>query len=314
MTWAQLQFQLRQTSPEASLDLLEECLISRYEQVLEATDWTGLKYHATIQTQAAYQSVADTVTLTVGATGVAGVGTAWTGAVTGQKFYRPGDTAIYTATFVSATALTLDRPYEGNGSAAAGTVYAGAAYVLMQNVYALPADVRSVATLLDPVTGLPLARLSKDELDASAGTRTLVQDPTCFAVYSDSDEATPPVLHQIEFYPPPLAARGYALEYVHAAYAFADGDLSGSPLPFISGTVLLYGCRADLAAHGANWNGARLYEAKFQEELARLLRVEHGERRKKPVLRMADRFTRHRMARASRGVLNGWGYGQGGPN
>jgi hypothetical protein len=314
VTWAQFQFQLRQTSPQASLDLIEECLLARYEQVLEATDWSGLKRHATIQAQAAYQSGVDTVTLTVGSTGVTGTGTAWTSAISGLKFYRPGDTVIYTAAFLSATALTLDRPYEGNGSAPAGTVYAGEAYVLMQNVYALPADVRSITSILDPVTGLPLNRISKDEMDACVGSRALVADPGCYALYDDSSEAAPPVLHQIEFYPPPLAARGYALEYTGAAYGFADGDVSGSPLPFITTAVLLYGCRADLAAHAANWNGARLYEAKFQEELARLLRVEHGERRKKPVLRMAERFTRHRMARASRGLSNGWGPGQGGPN
>jgi hypothetical protein len=116
VTWGQLRLQLQIYGPGVAPDLLDEFLNGRYEQVLEATDWSGLQYHATIQTTAAYQSASDTVTLTVGSPTVAGAGTAWTAAITGLQFYRPGDTAAYTATLVSATALTLDRPYEGNAA------------------------------------------------------------------------------------------------------------------------------------------------------------------------------------------------------
>jgi hypothetical protein len=317
MTWGQLRFQLQIFGPGVSGDLLDAALNSRYEQVLEATDWSGMEAHATIQTTAGYQSGADTVTLRVGSADVAGSGTAFGAATVGMRFYRPGDTAIYTVIpGTTANLLTLDRPYEGNSGAAAGTVYTGAAYVLMQNVYALPADVRSISTVLDPVVGLPLEKFSKDQLDASAGLRTLVDDPRVYAAYDDSDEANPPVLKQIEFYPPPLMARGYLLAYLRAAAGF-DGSATGSsPLPFVSDTVLLYGCRADIAAHlaneaarggdaaacGAHLMVAKAQEAKYQEELAKLLRVEHCERRPRVALRMANRFTRHRMARASRGL------------
>ena len=47
---------------------------------------------------------------------------------------------------------------------------------------------------------------------------------------------------------------------------------------------------------------AKGYEAKFQEELARLLRVEHQQRRTPAKLGMASRFTRHRLERAGRGL------------
>jgi hypothetical protein len=314
MTWGQLRLQLQTSAPGISLDLLDEWLNTRYEQVLEATDWMGLKAHATIQTQAAYQSATDTVTLTVGSAAVTGVGTAWTGAITGQRFYRPGDTAIYTAAQVSGTSLTLDRPYEGNGSNAAGTVYAGSAYVLMQNVYQLPSDCRSVVTVLNPVNDLPMQAMTKDGLDASAGPRTLVNDPQCYAAYDDSPETSPPVLHQIEFYPPPLRARGCPMEYLRAALGFDGGNTSGSPLPFVSNSVLLAGVRADIQLHLKDFNAAKGYEAMYQEELARLLRVEHQQRRTKTALKMAPRFTRHRLARTDRSFGRGWGPGQGGPN
>lgn len=312
MTWGQLRLQLQTTAPGVSLDLLDEFLNTRYEQALEATDWTGLKAHATIQTQAAYQSGTDSVTVTVGSTTVTGSGTAWTSAITGQRFYKPGDMVIYTATYVSGTSLTLDRAYEGNGTEASGTVHAASAYVFMQHIYALPSDCRSIVTVLNPITGLPMADFSKDQLDASSGRRTLVADPTSWAEYDDSAETSPPVLHQIEFYPPPLRARGFALEYLRAALGFDGGNTSGSPLPFLSSSLLLYGVRADIAAHLEKLAQAAMYERKFQEELARLLRVEHMQRRVKTPVRMAEKYTRHRMARATRGRT--WGPGQGGPN
>ena len=244
------------------------------------------------------------MTLTVGQSGVTGVGTAWTAAINGLKLYRPGDSVIYTVTYVGSTALALDRAYEGNGIDAAGTVYAGAAYVLMQNVYALPADCRSIVTILDPVTGCPLTPFSKDQLDVSCGPRTMVNDPTSYAPYDDSSEANPPVLHQVEFFPPPLHARGLALEYLRAAFGFDGSNTTAAPLPWVSASVLLYGCRADVAAYlatqgenaGPHLATAKMYEAKFQEELARLLRVEHQQRRLKVKIEMHQRFTRHRLA------------------
>lgn len=316
MTWGQLRFQLVQTAgPSISLDLLEGWLNARYEQVLGATDWVGLRAHATVQTTAAYQSGADTVTLTVGSTAVTGVGTAWVqAAVTGMKFYRPGDTVTYTATWISGTALTLDRPYEGNGNDPPGTVYSGTQYVLMQNVYTLPADCATVVGMTDPVTGYPLTRFSETEMDASVGARTLVADPASYCVYDDSAESNPPVLHQVELYPPPLKARGVAVAYRRGAFGFDPTNPGASPLPFVSSAVLLYGARADVYAHLGQMAQAQACELKFQEELRRLLLVEHAQRREKPKMRMADRFTRHRFARATRGWSNTWGPGQGGPN
>lgn len=323
-TWGGLRMQLALSMPGVPLDSWDEFINGRYEQVLEAADWQGVKYHAALQTIAAYQSTSDTVTLTVGSASVAGVGTAWTSAATlGMKLYRPGDTVIYTvAAWGSSNSLTLDRPYEGKGTDLAGVVYAGAAYVLMQNVYALPADVRTVVSLIDPVSGLPLQQMSKEGLDAAAGVRTLVQDPQCWALTDDSTEESPPVAHQVELYPPPMRARGISVEYLHAADGFDGSNTGAGPMPWVSMSVLLYGCRADGHAYlagqsaepGPHLQLVKMYEAKFQEELARLLRVEFQQRRPKTALRMADRFTRHRLARSTRGLANNWGIGAGGPD
>jgi hypothetical protein len=304
-----------QTAPDASINVVDEFLNTRYEQVLEATDWTGLRSRSTLETQAAYQSATDTATLTVGSSAVVGVGTAWTSARIGQKFYRTGDTPVYTvAAWTDGTHLTLDRAYEGNGSDAAGVVYAGSAYVFMQNVYALPSDCRSVERILDADSNMPLVPLTPAALDASAGTRALVADPDCYAEIEDSPESAPPVLHQVELYPPPLYARGFTVEYLRAAFSFNGLNLTQSPLPFVSSSVLLYGVRADVAAFQGKLPLAQMYEAKFQEELKRLLLVEHAFRRQKGTLQMAGRFTRHRLARSTRGLNTAWRGDPGGAN
>jgi hypothetical protein len=326
-TYGQLRFLLQTQFSGVPVDLLDGYLNGRLEQVLEAGDWTGVKYHTTLQTQAAYQSAADTVTLQVGLATVAGQGTAWTKALVGQRFYQPGDTAVYTVIAVaSAISLTLDRPYEGRGPDLPPTQYLLASYVFMQNIYTLPPDVRTVVSILDPVSGLPLQKFSKDNLDASVGPRTLINDPQSYAVYDDSNEATPPVLHQVEFYPPPLYARGFPVEYLHSGTGFDGATTNASPMPWISDSVLLEGCRADIcmylageAATPAQANvhiaQADRYEKKYLTELAKLLMEEHARRRQKTALQMAPRFVRHRMTRAARGWGLTWRGGTpGGPN
>lgn len=315
MTWGQFRLSLQTAAPGVSLDLIDEYLNTTYEQVLEATDWQGLDYHTTIQTKAAYQSSTDSATLTVGSPTIVASGTLWSGTLIGEKFYRPGDSVIYNiAALPDTTHITLDRGYEGNGFDAAGTVYSASPYVFMQNVYAMPADVRSIKSILNPVTGLPLDQMSKTELDQSAGPRTLVADPGAFAPIEDSNESSPPVIKQVEFYPPPLRMRGMVVEYVHTATGFDGGNTSGSPLPFISSTIMLAGCRAKIAVYLKDQAGAVLYKAEFKEELDRLLLLEHAQRRVKVPVRMANRFTRHRLQRAGRGYNNTWGPGAGGPN
>ena len=114
------------------------------------------------------------------------------------------------------------------GVAATGTAYTGLSYVLMQNVYSLPSDCRSIVSVLNPVTGRPMPDFQKADFDVSAGSRALVGDPASYCVYDDSAETSPPVLHQIEFYPPPLRSRGFVLDYLRAAIGF---DLTQISVP-----------------------------------------------------------------------------------
>ena len=314
MTWGQLRMQLQVSAPGAELDLLDEFLNATYEEILSATDWGQfLDQHYTIETQAAYLSTTDHVTLTVGQAGVVGVGTSWTSALVGSWFYRPGDNAIYlVSAVVSTTSLTLDRVYEGVSNNAAGTIYSGASYVTMQHIYKLPGDVGAIVSIIDPVTGYPLNPLSRKQMDDSAGPRTLVGDPKSFCPYESSPESLGAVFHQVEFYPPPKFAKGFSMEYVHAATGFDGATTSNSPLPFVTTTLLLNGARAKINAHLEKSQKALFYATQFENELNKLMLKVH---REKPpaTLQMANRFTRHRLVRAGRGRRNAWGVGQGGP-
>jgi hypothetical protein len=186
--------------------------------------------------------------------------------------------------------------------------------VFMRNLYPLPSDCRSVEQIIDAVSGYPLTQFTENELNQTAGPRTLVDDPTCFAPIEDSPEAWGNVVHQVELYPPPKYARGYTVSYVRAAYSFNGTNLAQSPLPFISSSVLLYGVRAEIAAWRGEMAQAQAYELKASQELQRLMLIEHSQRRAKGFIKMAPRFTRHRQIRAAREwASNNWGPGAGGP-
>jgi hypothetical protein len=176
----------------------------------------------------------------------------------------------------------------------------------MQNVYALPSDCSSVTAILNPIDGMPLEQMSQAVFDESVGPRTLVEDVEIFCVYDDSTETSPPVLHQVEFYPPPKYARGFPVNYRRAALGFDGGNTSGSPLPFVTDLALLAGGRADIATHLEKLPLAAKYELEFAAALGDMLRVEHQQRRKAQIVRMAPRFVRHRVARALRGRRTGF--------
>jgi len=314
MTWGQLRLQLQASAPGVSLDLIDEYLNTRYSSILDRTAWQGLEAHATIQTVAAYDSgTSATVTLTIGSTAVTGSGSAFSSQHVGRKFYRPGDSAIYTvASYASATSITLDRGYEGAGNETPATVHAGCAFVVMQNVYSLPTDCKSIVSVINPVTQLPMGELSKQDLDASVGSRATIGEPNAYCPYDDSSESSPPVLPQIEFYQPPRYSRGYQLDYIKKPNAFSGSNTSSSPLPWVTDTVLLNGCRADIQLHLKDFNAASMYEQKFQRELAQMLMVDANQKQAKQTVKVASRFTRHRLLRTGRGN-RGWGPGQGGP-
>ena len=125
-TWGSLRLRLQKQFPGADIDLIDSALNERYEQVLEACNWTGTTYHTTLQTIAAYQSGQqgmnpqpgeDAADLMVGNAIVNIINTPGQNPVVGMKFYVPGDTVIYTIVAVSlgATAGAITGASVGAG-------------------------------------------------------------------------------------------------------------------------------------------------------------------------------------------------------
>lgn len=324
-TWGQLNLLLTKSSPGVDAELIIGWLNSRYEQLLEAADWEGVKQPAVIETIAAIQSTAtSTATFTVGSTTVTFIGSIQPSATwIGEKLYRPGDTVQYT---IQDALGTLDRGFEALGIDPPGTIYAGSSYVVMQNIYQLPANCRTLVkgSVISPTTGIPMDQLSRIELARSAGVPNTIGDPEIYTVYGDTDAAGNPIMHQVEFYPPPKYPRGIPFEFVLSGIGFDGTNTNDSPLPFISDTALREGVEADACLYLAKQKPeqaaafmvlAKGHEAKFQEERNTLLRIEFQQRRPQTTLQMASRFTRHRVARALRGRSTSWRGGTpGGPN
>lgn len=318
-TWGQIRLLLSKSSPGVDQELIDGYLNSRYEQILEAADWEGIKEEATVETTAAYQSTTDTANFTAGSTAFTLSGAVFQPAWVGMKLFVPGQTVNYTIV----DTLQLDRPYELPSSSATAT---GQKYTIFQDVYDLPDDCRTVVkdSVMNPQTGFPMTQLSRRQLDRSAGIPVTIGYPEIFAVHGDSPETDTPILHQIQFYPPPQSAWGIAIEIVRSGAGFDGTNTGDGPLPWISDTALKEGVEADICAYLAKQEPekaaaylmvAKAHEAKYQEEKLTLLRVEFQQRRPQASLMMATRFTRHRLERAARGLRTEWRGGTpGGPD
>jgi hypothetical protein len=133
----------------------------------------------------------------------------------------------------------------------------------------------------------------------------MVGEAACWAQTDDSPEASPPVLKEVEFYPPPVCARGFLAEYQKIATRFDGESTSLSPLPFVGDAVLLNGVRADIQLHLKDFAAAAAYELLYEKELAKLLRVDYVQVKGPSAFAVASRFSRHRLARATSGG-GGW--------
>ncbi len=272
------------------MDLVDEFIADRYAQILDHYPWKGLELETAIESVAAYQT--GTVSVTQGSASLTGAGTTFTSGMTDLKFRATGDSAYYTFTYVGAGSATLDRPYEGATNATA-------AFSIFEDEYTLPSDCKTVLSVLDPITGLPLLDWSKGKLlDSTCGT----PDPGCplaWAMAADTGEANPPVLHTLQLTPPPLLAAGYPLRYQKAAIGFTGENTSGGPLPWVTAKVIKDGARADIHLHLEKFQKATVYEAKFAAGLVEMVRLD-GARRKAPVFRMPVNLVAYRRTRVTR--------------
>lgn len=195
MTYGQLKFRMTQMFPSVSLDLIEGWIGDRYAEILGELPWSRLTVFAQLLTSAPY--TVGTVSLTAGSTAITLTAGTWTAGMTGRAFRATGRSEFYEFTCGSAATATLDRPYEGPTSLAAG-------YSIFQSVYPLPAD----CVLLQDNAFAGLRRFDHSGMPGSRETGT----PNTWASYMD-DGSTPPRM-QVELSPIPDKAIGIAYSYM----------------------------------------------------------------------------------------------------
>jgi hypothetical protein len=289
-TWGQIRLELTKALPGVDIELLTGWIQSTYQGILESRPWGGLRLRTTIQCPVALGQDSTTVSCVQGSPAVVGVGTAWTSAITGWSFSAAGAPAVYIATCVDPTHLTLDRPFEGAS-------VAGGSYLLAQLVHQLPADCKSVEQCENPYLWHPMERKTRDDLEdiLSAGLFTGI--PAYFAPDDDTIEDNPPVLHTVRMWPPPgLYPVGVGLTYQKAAIGFDGTNTTSYPLPWVSDDAIIFGAKGMALDHLKDYTGAVKADARAQFFISQM-RANESEREGAQKLTMASRFTRHRLKR-----------------
>jgi hypothetical protein len=289
-TWGQIRLLLQQTAGAMSPDLIDGFVNTRYVDILDHYPWKGLEVEAVLESVAAYTT--GTVSVTQGANTVVGVGTTFSGAMTGQKFQLAGDVAIYTATFVDTGDLTLDRNYEGLSATGAG-------FTIFQDEYELPPATKTVLSVSNPVTGKPLDDWTKGQIVAALWLPVCPGTPEAYAISADTDEDDPPVYHTLQLTPPPSLAQGFPLRYQKASAGFNGTNTAAGPLPWVSDQTLLNGCRADIRMQQGKLTDAEGYEAKFKQGLVEMVRLD-GARRGQSTLQTPKAWSSYRLRRVLR--------------
>jgi hypothetical protein len=303
-TWGQIRFELAKFRPGFDTQLITQFINASYAELLDYHNWKGLEADAVIQTVAPYTT--GTVNLTNGSTAVSGVGTVFTASMTGMFFRNDSDNAYYTFTFVDATDFTLDRPYEGTST----TAGQGAAFHVFQNIYALPAGVKYIQLMTNLHLPMEMTVKTKHELHEMSPNLSIYGEPEFYAPECDTPEDAPPVLHAVEIYPIPNVFEGLPYTYQKAAVAFDGTNTSSYPMPWVSDDAIAAGAKARMLNHEQSYAGEAAQLNRFKTLRDRMMAVE-VERNGPIRMKMAPRFTRHRVRRWTAHYPLGINFGPG---
>lgn len=287
MTFGELRFRLTKLAPGVDADTLDGWINDVYQSILGRKAWKGLEADGAIATAALAQT--GTVALTAGVQAIVGTGTGWSGAQDGFRIAFPPRTETYSFAFVDGTHGTLDRGFEG----ATGS---GSGYRLYQDTYTLPADFARPFNSLNERTPGVIEHWDRQQADRAAPVRLIFGEPALYAIVSDSPED----LKRAQLYPIPQFAASYPFRYIRRAPVLTEGDTAVPILPWVSSKALIDLVRAEIEADRKNYTGAVAYRASGEAEVNSML-IADAKMRGPQKLRMAPRYTRHRLERTMRG-------------
>jgi hypothetical protein len=283
-TYGSLRFRLTKMLPGIDPDLIDGWISDRYTAILDRLPWQRLEKSFAFETIAPYS--AGLISASAGSANVGLAGGAWTVAMTGLSIRIDNRDEYYEFTPTSPTAGTLDRPFEGSTAGAL-------AYCIFATVYQLPPDCRELRAIRLMDWPRALARRTKQEVNAHAASRSTQGPPVEYAPYMD-DTSAPPRL-QIEVYPAPDAVRTLVVDYI--AEVASPSGTSTALLPWVRPAALIEGVRASGLDHLKDYSGSDRAEARFQALLEQMVTIDSRNRPPRQ-MRMAPRFTRHRLQRS----------------
>lgn len=295
MTFGEIRFQLSKRCPGTDPDLIDGFVNSAYQSIMARTSWKGLEADAWIQTVAPYET--GTIALVAGALPFTGAGTTFTAAMNQRGVYIPGRQETYRSNFIDATHGALDRPFEGGSSATAG-------YKLYQDIYELPDDFARPFMAKNERVSRELQHWDRKDVERLLVAHHVFAEPQ---IYSLVTPGPFPELNadfendrkRARLYPIPLYAAGYPYTYIRSVPVLAEGDTEVEILPWVSTKALLDLARGEVEADKKNYTGAAFYRAEAEPEISKMLLAD-AKLRGPQQIRMAQQYTRHRIARVNR--------------
>jgi hypothetical protein len=283
MTWGRIRQLLVRFRPGVDLDLINGWIQARYEAILDSQPWQPLSIDgAYLQTLAVYDGrVVKDLSVTKGSVSISTLG-AWTG-FSGRKIRIDNRAETYRITLTPPSTWTIDRPYEGETNAKAG-------YVIFEDVYALPADMKTLTGLDSPLTGRPLEEWSAARMREVAGSAGDIGDSVAYCL--SNVHAVP----EVQIWMVPLLATGIPIHYIKTVPPFTGLNTGESPVSWIPAAAILAGVQADILFQVEDLNGADRKEQAFGALLEQMRRTE-ALRQAPRRMRMADRYTRHQRLR-----------------
>jgi hypothetical protein len=285
-------------------DLLRTFVNDRIEQICRAFPWTRLKQQSILQTVAEYTT--GTVSIVAGATAGTGSLTAFTSPMTGRFIRLANLLPPYTFTFVSPTSFTIDRPFEGPDDLVA------AGFKIYKSLFELPSTLESIVNLRNLHLGYDINEETREWLDRNAASRTAYGEPAVYVPAEDSATG----LQQIELYPAPIVSRGLGMDWRLKAPLFdlEDVDTDAEFPDWFSMPAMYAGVIADCCRVQGEGAMAQAEEQRFMMFVGQM-QGEDARRMPPQTMRQADRYTKHRLKRARRGVEGDiWNWSDAGSN
>lgn len=281
-TYGQVRLRITKMLPGVDQELIDGWIHDRYVEILDRLPWQRLDVQATIQTVAPI--TAGTIAVTNGSTVATGTGTSWGTGITGLGLWVSGRSEFYEVTYVSGTQLTLDRPFEG-------TTATGTAYKIFQSVYALPSDCK----ILKSVRSLKNGEMHP--WDSRSVIGEVFGAPQTWRPMMDATSGQ----QQIEVWPIPSEVEGLAISYTAEDTSGYDGsDASVTTLMWVRDAAIINGALADANLHGKDFNSSDRYEARFEKNVAEMVKTECSRRPGKPIKLSPTLNARNWTGRSSR--------------